>query len=410
MQVIRLLNSYLDSINLEYEQESIYFEIFRIKKSLKYFPRSVVIYNKYKNFLFFFNYYTLFPFILLWVIILNLIYSLICFLRYIFHAKFITKKIPPDNCYLFLSDYKFFSYIPESDLYYPEAIIEFPFHSSKKKYKSKLQVINLIEISNIAIMFCSLFIALLTPWFIIFTKKRHLILYTYSSYYWYLTYLTLNKSKFNSIWFSNHYDRWSSLVDSIQTVQFKVMVQHGQLEYIDHDTQKKYFPSFTKKYNSINRVYHINDNSKNYFLKIITCKNVVFNKVSPRLSLIDWPVNYKSKFKILVIGHENDYFFHELLINKLLYKDNYDIAYKLHPQQNEKIVLSNKVWLINKTEELPICDIVISYGSSLDIEINLLLPKVMIVNYGFKEKFITDDLIENLDNKINKILSEKNIK
>lgn len=387
---------YQQSILFEFEQEKIYHEVFNIKGFIRYFPRSVVIYNNCNRYLFIINYLLFIPLWLSWAILIHPILLIKSFLKWLPFVVKAPKTTLPENVYLSLSDIKYFSYLEETEADFPATIIDFPFHTSKSKFGTKIASSSFFGITSIKKMLQALVLAYLTPFILFFSKERYLMLFTYSSFYWYWTYFSLVQRKLNSIWLSNHYDRWLKLVEGLTDVSKMIMVQHGQLEYVENETGKIYFPTFSNKLKNISKVYIIDDYSKKYFLKIIDNESLVFEKIKSKLNIVEWPVSYKAKYKILILGHQNDFIFHNALIHGLDKNELFDLAYKAHPQQSVEN-LSNDCWLVTASNNLPVADIIISYGSSLDNEIKQLLPYSTILNYGFNEKFDKARAIKSIE-------------
>jgi hypothetical protein len=391
---------YIEAIHFEFEQEKIYHEVFCIKGFVKYIPRAVVIYNNYNKYLFIINYIFFIPLWALWAIFINPCFLLLAAVKWGLSVIKVNKIEMPLNLYLSLSDIKFFSYIDKSENDYPDAVLNFSFHNAQSKFNTTLSVINFFQITDYVKMIKALIIAFFTPFILLFSSKRYLMLFSYSAFYWYWTYFTLKDKKFNSIWISNHYDRWLKLIDFLPNVNRKVMVQHGQMEYVAIDTGKIYFPEFTKKIKNVSIVFLIDENSKRFFIDMMDQNvDVSFKLLKSKLDVISWPKSFQSKFKILILGHQNDFNFHQELINKLNKSENYDLAYKTHPQQSVEMKLLN-TWLVSNSNELPKSDIVISYGSSLDTEIKQLLPSTIILNYAFNDKFKTEDAIYSIESQL----------
>jgi hypothetical protein len=390
---------YKESILFEFEHEKIYHEVFGIRDFIKYFPRSVVIYNNLNKYLFFINYFLFIPLYLFWGVLINPILALIYFLKRIPALLKSRSDAIPNDVYLTLSDIKFFAYLDRDQVNYPIAILQFPFHVSQHFCLTNIKVIEFINVTEFKYMVQAFILSILTPFLIIFTKQRHLMLFTYTSFNWYWVYFSFRKTSFNSIWLSNHYDRWVKLVDGLKKVANKIVVQHGQLEYVQIETGKVYFPVFSKRLRSISKVYAIDRRSIDYFLKVIDSNSVEFEILKSKLNVVSWPLEYNFKFKILVLGHKNDYWFHSALINQLQNKGLLNIAYKKHPQQivNDSF---NGCWLITLANDIPYADVVISYGSSLDNEIRQLFPDTKIVIYGFDEKFNSEVAIKSIEDKL----------
>lgn len=408
--MFKTYKSYLEAILFEFEQEKIYHDAFKIKSLIKYIPRAVVIYNNYNKYLFLINYLLFVPLWILWPILINPLLVLYFTIKWLFPVLKSSKISIPQNVYLLLSDIKFFSYLDSSEKNYPEAIINFPFHNAQSKFNTKLKSVNFFQITDFTQMISSIFLALLTPWLLLFSKKRYLMLFSYSSFYWYWTYNSFINKNINSIWLSNHYDRWLKLVDVLPNVNQKTMIQHGQMEYVETETNKIYFPVFTNKLQYINSIYVVDDYSKKYFLDMMSDKSTTeFFKIKSKLDVINWPTNFHLKVKILILGHQNDFTFHQALIHKLNQSNTFDIAYKTHPQQNLDFNL-NDIWLVSISNQFPKSDYVISYGSSLDNEIKQLLPNTIIINYSFNDKFNEGEAINSIELQLNKLLQlEKSI-
>jgi hypothetical protein len=323
----------------------------------------------------------------------------ISFLKWLPSFVKASKLEPPEDVYLSLSDIKFFSYIDKNTENYPKAVVNFPFHKSQSKFHSTLVRINFLDYTNLGMLVRAFIASFITPFLILFSNEKYLMLFTYSSFYWYWTFFVLSSKKINSIWLSNHYDRWLVLVDELKNVDQKILVQHGQLEYIKVDSGEIYFPNFTNKLNSISKVYTIDDNSRGYFSKMIKNEMLVFESLKSKLNVVDWPEKFVAKYKILVIGHQNDFVFHKTLINHFEAIYDFDIAYKIHPQQATQVSLG-RTWVVRDSNDLPKADVVISYGSSIDNEIKQLIPDSVVLNYGFDEKFEKLKAIRSIEYKL----------
>jgi hypothetical protein len=400
---------YQQSIIFEFEQEKIYHEVFNIKGFIKYIPRAVVIYNNYNKYLFIINNLVFVPLWILWSLFFHPILVIFSFLKWFPQViKAESSSLPP-NIYLSLSDIKFFSYINEEEKDYPTASIIFPFHRSQSKFSTKLVDINFFSLTSVWNMTNALIYALVTPFILLFSKNRSLLLFTYSSFYWYWTYLSLIEKNIESIWLSNHYDRWLKLVDGLNNASQKIMVQHGQMEYVEISSGAVYFPVFTNKLKNINRVFVIDENSKQYFQKMIKNDFLKFSIIKSKLILSNWEKREGVRISVLILGHQNDFSFHLSLIENLSKLKNINIAYKLHPQQTLHSDVDN-CWVIRESNVIPKAEVVVSYGSSLDAEIVSLLPEARILHYDFLQKFSKEEAIADIESKILELVQYIGIK
>jgi hypothetical protein len=397
--MLKAYSLYQRAILFEFEQEKIYHEVFGMSGFIKFLPRSVLIYNNYKRYLFIINYLIFVPVFVAWSICIHPLLLLILYLKWLPSVVKVSKLEPPLNVYLSLSDIKFFNYIDKSEENYPQKVVNFPFHKNQSKLPSALARINFLNYTNFGMLVKAFISSFITPFLLLFSKERYLMLFTYSSFYWYWTYFVLKDKKFNSIWLSNHYDRWLVLVDGLENVKQKILVQHGQLEYVKVESGDIFFPNFTNKLKNISKVYTIDNYSRGYFSEMIANELLIFKSIKSKLKVVDWPEKFIAKYKILVIGHQNDFAFHNALINYFETTYDIDIAYKTHPQQTTSFSLG-RTWVVSDSNDLPKADFVISYGSSIDNEIKQLIPESVILNYGFDEKFEPVKAIQSVEHKL----------
>jgi hypothetical protein len=197
------------------------------------------------------------------------------------------------------------------------------------------------------------------------------------------------------------------LIDNLHNSPEKILVQHGQLEYFEVETGKIYFPDFRVKLNSTNKIYVIDNKSEKYFLRYISHPNLTFSLIKSKLILLPWSKSNEILAKVLIVGHENDVELHVALVNRLKASSKFNLAYKLHPLQGS-FSNDSDLWIIRKSEQLPMADVVISYGSSLDNEIAQLLPAATFIKYGFNEKFQVSKAVNSIEKKLFNLLRIEN--
>lgn len=405
--MFRAFRIFLKAIDFEYDHEKMYKKVFNFEGFLVFYPRSLVIYSKTQRFSFYVN-YLLYPLLfIVYPLLLNPILVLFYFFRSLLPLLRASQENIPSNIFLSLSHVKFLNYLDVNEKNYPEALIEFPFYRAHTNIKPGLNGISFFRVTNAKHFFRAFLLALATPFLLLFNNKRHLMLYTYSAFYWYWTYLSFYKTEINSLWFSNHYDRWSKLIDYLPEVKEKVLIQHGQLEYVEIETGNVFFPSFKENLKSISRVYMLDVKSELFFRKLISKESVNFSLIRSKLILLPWRKTKPIILNILIVGHHNDFNFHLALIERLKLHNIFNISYKLHPLQS----IVNKefdFWVVRIAEELPMADFVISYGSSLDNEIKQMLPEVSIIYYGFNEKFNAKEAIDSIETQLFNLMKIEN--
>lgn len=369
-----IVNKYIRAITYDYECNVLYHNLYDISSPIKYIPKVHyyrLIIKKFNNLII-----ILYPFfIILYTFILYVPLVLFKFFIFFNKTKFNNKINISGSIYLDLSEPKYFSFINKKEVDYPNFILKFNNKPRSKKILINKKNIYLEDVLNLKILVKSLFFSLISPFFIIFSKKRKLILFSYTSFYWYLIYFTVDSMKINSIWLSNHYDRWTILATSLDLPV--TLVQHGKLSHFDNNSKKEYFHDFSFKIDNIIRVYSINTISNLYFKKYIKNDKVFFNKINLKLKILKWRSTEKNSLKILFVGNKVLENIHTKILNYLInkYSSNIDIAYKYHPLQKSNLDLEN-LWHIRNKNSIPYPNLTISYGSSLDDEIKELFDTV----------------------------------
>ena len=395
-----MFHIYLKAIKIEYEQESTYHEYLGVNKYLKYLPRVHVIIKKLKKSKIVFSYFVpifiFFYFFLGYpiIIIYNLLKNLILNLFY--------KKITIDkNIYFKNSESKYFYQINKNEPNYPNSVVYLPHVKQKKNKSSNIKYISLFNITSSFILIkAALYSFIFISW-LIFTKKNKLVLFSYTAFEWFWIYFCFNNIQINSIWITNHYDRWTVLASNLKNINV-TLIQHGQLFFRDYINNVNLFPDFTYKIKNIKTIYSFNTISENYFKKYIDLTKTSFFRFKPNLEIINWRNESKNKFRILIIGHQGELKFQMKLSKFLLkeYKDLIDICYKYHPTQKNRIDNIN-IWEEFESNKIPRANLIISYGSSIDDEISDILD-CEFQYYDFRQRDningITKEIRKKIDN------------
>ncbi len=188
-------------------------------------------------------------------------------------------------------------------------------------------------------------------------KHKTDILQGYVSYHWFLTYIGLQKisKNINTVYFSNHYDRWSVMYDNLFKKNILILMQHGIL------------PSkllLTYKLKNINYIYIFNQQSHNIFNTLFNNSNVHYIQMDYQIQLTDTST---SQFSILIIGQPQS-IEKEIEIIKSI-NDKYYIYIKPHPLfSNSEYKDINNTFLIEKKDFFPKVNLALSYESTLGYE------------------------------------------
>ena len=222
------------------------------------------------------------------------------------------------------------------------------------------------------------------------------ILQTYVLFEYFMLYIGLEKLKkknITSYWYSNHYDRWSVLLDSIG--QNNVLLQHG---FVNEKFELPY------KLKNLKTLYYIDEKSIDIFKNNIIDINTRVNTIQLKNTLKLQSINNKNKSIFLISRPAQLEFDIELI--ELISKLDIIIYIKPHPlfdkSPYKKAFSSNKKSiLIEDDTYYPDTDIVLSGYSTLAIEYELLGKNII---------WIPKESIESIKAKVIKYIGEsKNV-
>lgn len=393
-----VFRTYFESIQIEYEHDLLYHNYFSSYEYIRLLPKPFTFQKYLNNFDKFLN--LIIPLVIpFWVFLLHPIIVFILFVKYFVTSLVYKKIIVDDSIYLDASDSKYFSTIDKKDPDFPKTVINIPFKKTKSIPIEGLQNVNFFSLTNLLLIIKSVIYSIAVIWHFFKTPNRKMIFYSYMSFKWFLVYFTLNNTKIKSVWISNHHDRWTGLTTNLDEV-FVTLVQHGQLYFYDHVNKVKLLHSFSKKINRIKKIYVTDNISKKYFKSYIENNDLKFSTMKSNLELISWRPIRPLIHKILIIGNHIQMSFQMKISNELYrkYGTNIDVCYKYHPRQTNQIT-NNSIWEIQKDNIIPEADIVISYGSSIDHEIEQII-NCKLVYYDYLDKNGLSQLMSEINNLI----------
>lgn len=384
------------AIKFEFNQELLYKNLFNVKGKSIFIPRSFVykeIFIKYGKLIDFFFW----PLIIFWSVIIHPIYTTYLFLILLPKVIITKKRKLNENIYIELSDIKYFTFISKNENNYPSQRLICPFYKTANRFKAEIETITLEEVTSISIFFIVYLKCIFFSIQLIFTNHKKYSLYSYTSFNYFLLYDLLKRNMIENIWLTNHYDRWVVLANCLNNNKTN-LVQHGQLDYFNINDNQRYRSTFPFKLTNINTIYTQNEESIELYKDFVDSTNCEFKSVKSKAEFIEWRQLENNTTKILFIGHTNDSLFHRKLIKKLhsTYKNKIDIAYKYHPLQIAKI-LDDELWHITSGIIIPIPDVVISYGSSIDVEFKSI-SDVVVYNYAYEDNTEVDKVFEEIIN------------
>ena len=393
-----VFRTYFESIQIEHEHDLLYHNYFSSYDYIRLLPKPFTFQKYLNNFDKFLN--LIIPFVIpFWIFLLHPIIVVILFVKYFVTSLVHKKIIIEDSIYLDASDSKYFSTIDKKDPDFPKTVINIPFKKTKSISIEGLQNVNFFSLTNLLLIIKSVIYSIAVIRHFFKSPNRKMIFYSYMSFKWFLVYFTLNNTKIKSVWISNHHDRWTGLTTNLDEV-LVTLVQHGQLYFYDHVNKVKLFHSFSKKINRIKKIYVTDNISKKYFKSYIENNDLKFSTMKSNLELISWRTIRPLIHKILIIGNHIQMSFQMKISNELYrkYGTNIDVCYKYHPRQTNQIT-NNSIWEIQKDNIIPEADIVISYGSSIDHEIEQII-NCKLVYYDYLDKNGLSQLMSEINNLI----------
>ena len=260
--------------------------------------------------------------------------------------------------------------------------ISLNFSKSNFEVEVSKNLSSLITINDcIKALFLSIFASFYMGWKI--DKKRDL-LQLYVSYKWFLTYEGLSKvnriGKFESVYISNHYDRWAVLFDYCFKNKKIIMLQHGVLP------SRLILPYAM---DNVDEIHVLNRSSIEIFKALFSEKNREYFLQDLQLNLSDVELESKSK-TVLIIGQPHSIRKELDVIEKI--KKNYFVIIKPHPSYptHDYANIKNCLVLTDKNF-FPRVDVALSYESTLGVEYEASGIKVI----WMKEKS-TEEIINQL--------------
>jgi hypothetical protein len=206
------------------------------------------------------------------------------------------------------------------------------------------------------------------------SPDRRSVLFTYSAPSWFWAAATLRGCALDSIWISNHVDRWASLATTLPGVR-TTMVQHGDLGHLDVRSGNRLVPRLAQPLRGVAQVFVTDDGSVADFIAAVTGAGPVFTRIELGMHVVPWTDAPPDVLRVLIIGHPDA----QPAIGRLArdvdaqVQGAVRIAYRPHPTESRPVVLpfvaSERVTITAGGETVPAVDVVVSYGSSVTGEI-----------------------------------------
>ena len=240
--------------------------------------------------------------------------------------------------------------------------------------------------------------AVLANWSLLRVNHRRDVLWGYTAFEWYLLYKVLLRLKPNTIWISNHHDRWLILALSVPGATV-TLVQHGRLFHSLPSGEQISYKRKTK-IKGVTSIYALDSRSEKLFSDFVDSDEVTYYRLSVSLSMMPWRREESDLLKVLVIGGSFRLEFYLALMDAIRAGINPPVALAIrhHPLQKRRLSdLRNPLdyWELSSDEFVPEPDLVVSYGSTLDDQI-ISLTQARLITYAWSDQIDTQEIVRRV--------------
>jgi hypothetical protein len=259
----------------------------------------------------------------------------------------------------------------------PQAWIVLPWVSSVNKRTSNY--FNLFSMLSISDFFYAWLLSLQSVYLIHRSKSlKKWLLQSYTAFQWFLTRLALRKVRQAHFITSEHFDRWSILIDFVVTELRQTspsslsIVQHGILESLTDNESRSGLSviDVKNKLKSVTSIFVYDEKSAQIF-----CNSILDSKCRPQISffapqiVLQKVLRHAGKISVLFVGHPICEDLHIQLLKELSDSVNVIAYYKPHPTNAPRQIVKDQSWILI-TDKLffPEVDLLVSYPSTLVTE------------------------------------------
>jgi hypothetical protein len=404
----RHISAYRQAIYLEWVRERTDYRWFGIHGVLSHIPRVIAL-PSLKRLEYALT--ILMPFAkLIWLTVVAPIFFASQGARYATtHLLLSRRRLVAKSIYLGTSSADTLQYVGSATPGFPEVMVVSPFRGSiEAKIHPTVPRVDLMELCGPWTCVRAVLYAIIVNWTLLASTSRKYIWWGFTAFQWYATYFVLYDLKLEQIWVSNHYDRWLSLATAIKGASATI-VQHGSL--MQGGSHAIAF-SFEPKIKNVSNIYVFDDRSKELFGSFIDCAAVRFVLLERGIGVQEWRQGAMGRSKVLIIGSSGNLRFFESLIDRLLkrFPGRLDIGIRHHPLQRKRVrtLEGRECWQLTSQEPIPLADVVVSYGSTLDADIERLTD-AKIVSYAWRPDTGVDTLLNGIERDVAAALSEGNL-
>jgi hypothetical protein len=398
---VRVLEGYLEAIALEHEVDALYHGHFGLRAGLRLIPHGFAILGTLRRFEWPLRLAA--PALLvLWCTLLQPVAAFAQAVRWSVRLGPRRRGGLPRHLYLAASNPRNLSFVDPADPTFPRAVIKLPFYEIDSSPFEGAESVDLRALTTRRMLFAAAGYSALAGWTVLARQPR-LGLYGYMAFNWFWVYLALRELRPETVWVTNHFDRWLVLASAIPSAATTI-VQHGTLYHELKDGYRLVVRP-TRKVRNVTRIHVLDDESPSYFRELVDAPGLEFVPLRLATRLEPWRPEGRGKVRVLIIGNQGDLDVHARLVGAIVDRcgARADVAYRYHPLQRKRLQAepgaAGGVWELSGAMPVPEPDIVVSYGSSLDREI-AAASRAAVLRYDWDADMDLDTLIDEVATRI----------
>lgn len=235
----------------------------------------------------------------------------------------------------------------------------------------------------------------------------HLNLYSYMGFRWLLMFEVIKKIGPSEVWISNHYDRWTVLVEYLE-LDTKVMVQHGLLDLWSKKENCDIYFEPSPKIRGDWCLYYFTKNALKEFTEHVFSRPPSSNFSFSESYQVFYPKTNEPIILIIGAPHLARLQLKEVQRLRAKFRKDVEIYYRPHPRATsgrlEKVLYELGVHI--EREIFPAATVIISYSSTLNESLRKQITDAIYILDDINDRR-TCDVQTNLDSYLAKLIRNK---
>lgn len=320
-------------------------------------------------------------------------------LRWSLRGGWVSAVPLPSPLYLHASNDRNVGAVPEA-AGRPTVALVLPFRKGAGPGAWATRCIDLRAISTRASVVRAAVASVRAGWRLMRAGQGERVLFSYSAPQWFWVHEALDRAAPDSLWVSNHVDRWIALVTSLPASRTTI-VQHGDLGHLDARTGTRWLATLPAPLPRIERIFVTDAAAAADFEAAICGPGPRFERIVLGLRAEAWPVVVPGACRILIVGHPDAQpaMGHVIAEVSARCGPSAMFAYRPHPTERRPVTLprveSASVRWLETGEIVPVVDVVVSYGSSVTGEL-LDATGATLVHWDPNDPASVDQTVETL--------------